>query len=362
MKLTIENLTKTFGGLTAVNNINFVVEKGKLLVLLGPSGCGKTTTLRCIAGFEKPDTGRITIGDKVVTDPQNGISLPSEKRGLGMVFQSYAIWPHMTVFDNIAYGIRLRKWPRAKIKERVEEMLDLTGLQGLGNRPAPMLSGGQMQRVALARSLAYNPKVLLLDEPLSNLDFKLRQRLRFELREIQLRVGVTTIYVTHDQSEAVALADEIILMKEGLIEQQGSAEDIYNKPKNSYVADFIGSANLVPAVVTGEEGNFYLLETPEKVQVKANKTDSLYNKGQSIKLVMRPENINLSKKQKDGWSVNSWLGKVVVPSYLGTSTSYVISLNGRRLHVTILGSSQEFQANEELYVHIPPEEVKVLEE
>ncbi|MBW2219008.1 MAG: ABC transporter ATP-binding protein [Deltaproteobacteria bacterium] len=362
MKLTIENLTKSYGEVKAVNDFNIVVETGKLLVLLGPSGCGKTTTLRCIAGFEKPDTGRITIGDKVVTDPQNGINLPSEKRGLGMVFQSYAIWPHMTVFDNVAYGLKMRKWPRAKIKERVEQMLVLTGLHGLAGRPAPMLSGGQMQRVALARNLAYRPDVMLLDEPLSNLDSKLRERLRFELREIQLRVGFTAVYVTHDQSEAVSLADEIILMKDGLIEQQGTAEDLFNKPKSAFVADFIGSANLVPAVVKGEENNFYLLETPERVQIKANKNNNVFNKGQSVKLVMRPENIYLSKEKRDGWSVNTWQGDVVVPNYLGTQTRYVISLNSRRLFVTILGSTQAFQANDKVYVYIPPEEIKILEE
>jgi iron(III) transport system ATP-binding protein len=362
MKLTVRNLTKSFGDLVAVKDFNVVVEAGKLLVLLGPSGCGKTTTLRCIAGFEKPDTGTITIGEKIVTDPENGIALLPEKRGIGMVFQSYAVWPHMNVFDNVAYGLKLRKWPKTKIKEHVEEMLKLTGLQGLDKRPAPMLSGGQMQRVALARSLAYNPDILLLDEPLSNLDFKLRERLRFELREIQLRIGITAVYVTHDQSEAVALADEIILMKDGVIEQQGSAEDIFNKPKNSYVADFIGSANLVPAIVKGEEENYYLFEAPEKIQVRANKTDKTFNKGQSVKLVMRPENIYLSKKKQDEWSVNIWQVEVIVPNYLGTQTRYVISINGRRLFVTMLGSSQAFQVNEKLYAHIPPEDIQVLEE
>jgi iron(III) transport system ATP-binding protein len=362
MSLTIENLTKTFGEVKAVDNVSIHVETGKLLVLLGPSGCGKTTTLRCIAGFEKPDTGRIIIGDKVVTDPLNGINLPSEKRGLGMVFQSYAIWPHMTVFDNVAYGLKMRKWARAKIKERVDKVLDLTGLHGLADRPAPMLSGGQMQRVALARNLAYRPDVLLLDEPLSNLDSKLRKRLRFELREIQLRIGFTAVYVTHDQSEAVSLADEIILMKDGLIEQQGTSEDIYNKPKNAFVADFIGAANLVPAVVKGEEGNCYLLETPEKVHIKANKNDYGFNKGESVKLVMRPENIYLAEKKRDSWSVNTWECDVVVPNYLGTQTRYVISLNERRLFVTMLGSTQAFHANEKVYVHVPPEEIQILKE
>jgi iron(III) transport system ATP-binding protein len=362
MKLKIENLSKTFGEVKVVNNFNVVVETGKLLVLLGPSGCGKTTTLRCIAGFEKPDSGIITIGDKVVTDPQNAINLPPEKRGLGMVFQSYAIWPHMTVYDNVAYGLKMRKWSRADIKDRVEEVLELTGLHGLADRPAPMLSGGQMQRVALARNLAYRPDVLLLDEPLSNLDSKLRERLRFELREIQLRLGFTAVYVTHDQAEAVSLADEIILMKDGIIEQQGTAEDIFNKPKSAFVADFIGSANLVPAVVKGEEDKCYLLETPEKVQVKANKSDNLLSKGQSVQLVMRPENIYLSKEKKDGWSVNSWQCDVVVPNYLGTQTRYVISFQSRRLFVTILGSTQAFHANEKVYVHIPPEEIQILEE
>jgi iron(III) transport system ATP-binding protein len=361
MELTIKNLTKTFGETVAVNNIDINVEKGKMLVLLGPSGCGKTTTLRCVAGFEKPDTGVISIGDKIVTDPKNGISLPPEKRGLGMVFQSYAIWPHLTVFDNVAYGLRMRKWPSKKIKTRVEEMLELTGLEGLGDRPAPMLSGGQMQRVALARSLAYNPDILLLDEPLSNLDFKLRERLRFELREIQLRVGITAVYVTHDQSEAVALADEIVLMKKGEIEQRGTAEEIFNKPKSSYVADFIGSANLVPAKIMGEKNSHYILETNEKIEIIADKLDGNFNSGQEVKLVMRPENIYLSKKKQDDWSLNVWEGEVIVPNYLGTQTRYVISINGRRLFVTMLGSSQAFKAREKLYIHIPPKEIQVLE-
>ena len=362
MELIVKNLTKAFGENVAVNNINISVGKGKLLVLLGPSGCGKTTTLRCIAGFEKPDTGVIVIGDKIVTDPKNGISLPPEKRGLGMVFQSYAIWPHLTVFENVAYGLRMRKWSYKKIKERVEEMLELTGLEGLEDRPAPMLSGGQMQRVALARSLAYNPDILLLDEPLSNLDFKLRERLRFELREIQLRVGITAVYVTHDQSEAVALADEIVLMKKGKIEQQGTAEEIFNKPKSSYVADFIGSANLVPAKISREENNHYVLETNENIQIQANKTDDKFIKGQEVKLVMRPENIYLSKKKQEDWINNVWEGEVVVPNYLGTQTRYVISINGRRLFVTVLGSSQAFRANDKLYIHIPSKEIQVLGE
>ena len=362
MKLTIENLTKSYGTIKAVDDFNVVVETGKLLVLLGPSGCGKTTTLRCVAGFEKPDSGRIIIGDRVVTDPQNGINLPSEKRGLGMVFQSYAIWPHMTVFENVAYGLKMRKWKRTEIKNRVEKVLELTGLHGLADRPAPMLSGGQMQRVALARNLAYRPDVLLLDEPLSNLDSKLRERLRFELREIQLRIGFTAVYVTHDQSEAVSLADEIILMKDGVIEQKGTAEDIYNKPKNTFVADFIGSANLVPAVVKGEEGNCYLLETPEKVLIKAIKNNYMFNKRQNVNLVMRPENIYLSKNKKNGSDINSWQGVVVVPNYLGTQTRYVVSLNDRRLIVTALGSTQAFHANEKIYISIPPEEIQILKE
>lgn len=362
MKIMIENLTKTFGEVKAVNNISVTVEDGKLLVLLGPSGCGKTTTLRCIAGFEKPDSGRITIGDKVVTDPENGISLPPEKRGLGMVFQSYAVWPHLTVFDNIAYGLRMRKWSRERIEERVDEMLDLMGLQKLKDRPAPLLSGGQMQRVALARSLSYSPDVLLLDEPLSNLDFKLRERLRFELREIQLKVGITAIYVTHDQSEAIALADEILLMRDGIIEQQGSAEEICNKPKNSYVADFVGSANLVNAVIIDEENDYYILETPEKVQIKAKKGDIIFNKGQEVKLVMRPENIYLSKNVQESWQDNSWESVVIVPNYLGTQTRYVISIKRRRLHAVVLGSSQTFNARDKLYAHIPPEEIQILAE
>lgn len=363
MELKIEHLYKYYGQMAAVNDFNYTVREGKLLVLLGPSGCGKTTTLRCIAGLEKPDGGKITLGNKVINDVENGIFVPPENRDLGMCFQSYAIWPHMTVFQNVAYGLKLRKWERSKIKERVDEMLELVGLSGLGDRPAPMLSGGQMQRVALARSLAYQPKLLLLDEPLSNLDAKLRERLRFELKEIQMRIGITTVYVTHDQIEAVALADEIILMKEGKIEQCGSPEDIYNKPKNTYVADFIGSANLVPATVLGLENEVYQLETPEGIKIMAAKSERIFEKGQSVHVVIRPENVSLSRKKlSEQTSENVWEGEVVVPSYLGTQTRYIISIKGRRFFVNILGSSQEYTQDEKVFLSIPRNQVQVLGE
>ncbi len=363
MKLSIEKLYKYYGEMAAVKDFNYTLEEGKFLVLLGPSGCGKTTTLRCIAGLEKPDSGRIKVGDKVINDVENGICLPPESRELGMVFQSYAIWPHMTVFQNVAYGLKLRKWKRSRIKERVEEVLELVGLSGLGNRPAPMLSGGQMQRVALARSLAYEPMLLLLDEPLSNLDAKLRERLRFELREIQLRVGITSVYVTHDQNEAVSLADDIILMKEGEIEQHGSSEDIYNKPRNTYVADFIGSANLIPATVICLEDDCYRMETPEGIQIRAVKSDESFEKGRTVSVVIRPENVVVSnKKLSERTSDNVWEGEVVVHSYLGTQTRYIISVNGRRFFINILGSSREFESEEKVFLHIPPNQLQILSE
>ncbi len=247
--LRVENLIKYFGDDRAVDDISFSIPKGSFLTLLGPSGCGKTTTLMSIAGLHSINSGKITVGDAVFTSPGEGLFLPPEKRDIGMVFQSYAIWPHMTVAQNVAYPLEIRKLQRSEIDDRVASVLKLVGLTDWANSLATNLSGGQQQRASLARAIVSNPRLLLFDEPLSNLDLKLREIMRVELKRIQSEVGITSIYVTHDQSEALVMSDEIIVMSKGKIEQRGGPVNIYSKPVNEYVSNFIGVANLMKAKV-----------------------------------------------------------------------------------------------------------------
>ena len=234
-----------YGDVTAVDSIGFDIAPGELVTLLGPSGCGKTTTLRAVAGLETPSGGIIRLNGESVYSASERRNVPAEKRGVSMVFQSYAIWPHMTVFDNVAYGLRVRRLPQAEVRQNVERVLDLVQMQGFADRPASKLSGGQQQRVAVARAIAFSPSVVLFDEPLSNLDAKLRAEMRVELRELQRRLDITSLYVTHDQEEALAISDRVIVMNGGRIEQIGTPEDIYNRPHSRFVADFVGSANLI---------------------------------------------------------------------------------------------------------------------
>ncbi len=250
-RIEIEDLVIRYGDATAVNGVSFTVGQGEHLTLLGPSGCGKTTTLRAIAGLEVPASGSIKVEGKAMFDGAARINVATEDRGVSMVFQSYAVWPHMTVFDNVAYGLRVRKMSKDEIKANVERALDLVQMRHLGERGASKLSGGQQQRVALARAIAFSPTVVLFDEPLSNLDAKLRAEMRVELRELQQRLGITSVYVTHDQEEALAISDRVIVMNVGVIEQIGTPEEIYNRPKSRFVADFVGSANLIKGRVTG---------------------------------------------------------------------------------------------------------------
>jgi iron(III) transport system ATP-binding protein len=245
--VTVERVSKRFGAVRAVDAVSLEVADGRLLTLLGPSGCGKTTTLRMIAGLEQNDAGRIAIGDRVVSDPAAGLFVAPERREIGMVFQSYAIWPHMTVFANVAYPLQVRHRPGAEVRERVQDALRLMEMEHLAERPATALSGGQQQRVAIARALVFRPRVLLMDEPLSNLDAKLREQMRVELRALQQRLGITTVYVTHDQEEAMVLSDEIAVMHEGRVLQVADPETIYARPANRTVAAFVGAPNLLEA-------------------------------------------------------------------------------------------------------------------
>jgi iron(III) transport system ATP-binding protein len=267
-------------------------------VLLGPSGCGKTSTLRCIAGLEETSEGTISIGGKIVSS--KNVNLPPEKRSIGMVFQSYALWPHLTVKENLAFGLRLRKLPRAEIDERVRASLELVGLGALGDRSAGELSGGQQQRVALARATVLEPDILLFDEPLSNLDAKMRERMRVEIRNLQRRLGITSIYVTHDQQEAMVIADRIVLMNAGRIEQIGSPTEIYRRPRTRFAADFIGSTNVFPGVVQ-ESGASAVVEMNKGSTLHS--ADSGFAVGANVELLVRPEYLHVSSTPLSGPNV-----------------------------------------------------------
>ena len=246
-----------YGRVKAVDRVSFTVSEGQFFTMLGPSGCGKTTTLRCIAGLEKPDSGDISVNDRVLYSATKGISVSANHRNLGMVFQSYAIWPHMNVFDNVAFPLRVgtrRRTSKTEVKQRVERSLEVVGLSHLAGRFATKLSGGQQQRLALARALVIEPAVLLLDEPLSNLDAKLRESLRFELKRLQRDQGITTVYVTHDQAEALSMSNEIAVMNQGRISQIGNPFSVYLEPDNDFVADFVGLTNFITGVVTEKSG------------------------------------------------------------------------------------------------------------
>ena len=251
-RIEVKDLVVRYGeGAPAVNGIDFAIAQGELVTLLGPSGCGKTTTLRSIAGLETPSSGTIRLNGQTVYSGTERRNVPVEKRGVSMVFQSYAIWPHMTVFENVAYGLRVRKAPQAEINAGVARVLEMVQMQAYADRPSSNLSGGQQQRVAVARAIAFSPNVLLFDEPLSNLDAKLRAEMRVELRELQRRLDITSLYVTHDQEEALAISDRVIVMSNGKIEQIGTPEEIYNRPSTLFVADFVGAANMIQGQVKG---------------------------------------------------------------------------------------------------------------
>ena len=267
-RIEVEKLRIHYGSVLAVDGVSFAIQPGELVTLLGPSGCGKTTTLRAIAGLEDPSSGSIRLNGGTVYSAAERRNVPAEKRGLSMVFQSYAIWPHMTVFENVAYGLSVRRLPQAEIEANVTRVLDLVQMRGLADRPASKLSGGQQQRIAVARAIAFSPNVLLFDEPLSNLDAKLRAEMRVELRELQRRLDITALYVTHDQEEALAISDRVIVMNAGRIEQIGTPEQMYNRPNSRFVADFVGAANLIPGQLIGptqfrtEQGGLSLQISP----------------------------------------------------------------------------------------------------
>ncbi|NPA96990.1 MAG: ABC transporter ATP-binding protein [Crenarchaeota archaeon] len=330
VEVIVRDLLKKFGSVVAVDRVSFNVKHGEFLTLLGPSGCGKTTTLRCIAGLEIPDDGEIRIGEKIVSAPRKGIFVPPEKRNIGMVFQNYAVWPHMTVFDNIAYPLKIRRLPKDEIRRRVKRVLELVHLEGLENRYPHQLSGGQQQRVALARALVMEPEVLLLDEPLSNLDAKLREEMRFEIKEIQRRVGITVIYVTHDQAEAMAMSDKIAVMNKGRILQIGTPTEIYRKPANAFVAEFIGLANFLEYKSLRFENNRVSVELKNGVLLLCSPPVKSSDK---YVVVVRPSDIEISKEPLPG----SIPGTIVKATFLGGSVDYRVDIGGQVIRVESKG-------------------------
>jgi iron(III) transport system ATP-binding protein len=322
--LEVKGLTKTYTAdgtkpVTAIDGVTFNVDKGKIFTLLGPSGCGKTTTLRSIAGLETPDEGEIVVSGEAVFSSKTGLRVPANARGFGMVFQSYAIWPHMSVFENVAFPLQVRgrmpKLSRRQIDDEVSRMLEIVALSGYEERRATQLSGGQQQRLALARALIAKPSLLLLDEPLSNLDAKLREKMRFELKRLQREVGITSIYVTHDQSEALGLSHDIAVMDQGRIVQVGSPRDIYERPKGDFVAEFVGTTNFVTGEVLTPSAApaGYVVQLASGPLTVAT-TDTL-RRGDKVTISIRPEDVQVSLQPLDG--LNTWDAVVDTHMYLG---------------------------------------------
>jgi iron(III) transport system ATP-binding protein len=349
--LDVVDLRKSFAtGRPAVDGVGFSVPAGEIVVLLGPSGCGKTTTLRCVAGLEHPTAGSISIGGRVVSAPTQGVLVPPRHREIGMVFQSYAVWPHMTVRQNVVYPLRQRRVTRAEADRKVDETLALVGLSEYAERSVVQLSGGQMQRVALARSLVYRPQLLLLDEPLSNLDAKLRLRLRDDLRRILKQTGMTALYVTHDQAEAVVLGDRIGVMRDGKLLQMASPDAIYNRPADLFVANFTGASNLIEGRVVGRDGDFGVVEVNGGARLEACLAPAIAV-GATVCIAIRPENVEVGRQG----GTNAFRARVVERRYQGTQTVYDLDLFGCRLEALELGTAARHEVGAEAAVTLPRE-------
>ena len=321
-EIRIEGVSKRFGDLWAVRDVSLQVKRGDFFTFLGPSGCGKTTLLRMIAGFVRPDEGNIYIDDERVNE------LPPWKREVGMVFQNFALWPHMSVFDNVAFGLRERKVAKGEVRERVKEVLTMVDLKGMGERRPSQLSGGQQQRVALARTLVVEPRGLLLDEPLSSLDARLRVQMRNELVRIQQEVGITTIYVTHDQEEALSLSTRIAVFERGEVVQEGTPQQVYEAPQERHVADFVGISNFLDGEVVDAEGEWVLVETREGGRQRVERRDlqeELSVVGAQVHISVRPESMRIVREDDKG-EENQVAGKILRSTYLGSVLQYDVEV------------------------------------
>jgi iron(III) transport system ATP-binding protein len=376
--LQVKNLVKTFDAdssrrrksgpdapsrVRAVDDVTFNVEESELFTLLGPSGCGKTTTLRLIAGLEVGDAGAITLMNRTLFSRGNGrnVNVPANKRGLGMVFQSYAIWPHMRVFENVAFPLlvapRSERVSKKEIRERVMNVLSIMELEHLEDRRATKLSGGQQQRLALARAVVTEPPVLLLDEPLSNLDAQLRESLRFELKRLQSELGITTIYVTHDQIEALALSSRIAVMRDGKIIQIGSPIDIYERPSDRFVAEFIGTSNLLKGTVETWESGEAVVETPSGMLVSKHSQE--LGKGDTVIVSIRPETIGITRTRPSDDRLNTLTGSAVTTSYMGDSVVHLMKVGDSELRVRVNPTQARLEDGDH-FLTVEPEAVTLL--
>ncbi|MCL7453561.1 MAG: ABC transporter ATP-binding protein [Anaerolineae bacterium] len=350
--LSLRNLNKRFGKAVAVENLDLEIHDGEIMTMLGPSGCGKTTTLRCIAGLLRPDSGEIYLGDKRITDTS------PEKRGVGLVFQNYALWPHMTVHQNLAFGLQLRKVPKEKAARRIDEALAMVRLSGFEERYPRQLSGGQQQRVALARALVIEPSLLLLDEPLSNLDAQLREEMRFEIRELQKKLGITSVYVTHDQAEALVLSDRIAILHEGRLVQVGTPEEIYNQPGNRFVAGFIGLTSFVEGRVASvdDAGAYATVRTEDNLEIQA--AASGLQPGQKVTLAIRPEHIEIGEQEPvpSVAGTNLFQGQVLRGAYLGDIIDYRIGVGNWVLRANT-PTDRMLQPGQQVWLSFAPDRV-----
>lgn len=347
--LRIVNLTKRFSEVLAVDNISLEVADGEFVTLLGPSGCGKTTTLRTIAGFCYPDRGEIFFGDKIMNN------VPPNKRNTAMCFQSYALFPHMSVWDNISFGLKMQKIPQKEQKKRILQVMGMLGIEGLEKRKPGQLSGGQQQRVALARAIVTEPKVLLFDEPLSNLDAKLRVQVRVEIREMQKRLGITAIYVTHDQDEALAISDRIVVMNRGHIEQLGDPYTIYRNPETSFVAGFIGLANIYEGTIVARDGSRYTVEAPFGKVVIVSEGQKIPEASKTVKFVWRPEDMKIYTPG----APNRVKGKILQAVFMGNITDIFIDVQGKKMRAQT-DESRKIIAGDVIEFSIPEDAFSIL--
>ena len=355
-EIHVQNLVKEFGDQRALDDVSFDVEEGELFTLLGPSGCGKSTTLMSIAGFQHPEAGRIAVGDDIFVDAARRVAVPAEQRNLGIVFQSYAVWPHMTVFENLAFPLKVRKLKRDAIRTRVRQVLELVEMTPYEQRYPHQLSGGQQQRVALARALVYSPSVLLLDEPFSNLDAKLRERARAWVKELQGTLGLTTIFVTHDQDEALSMSDRVAVMSAGEVQQIGTPEQIYRHPANRFVAEFVGRVNLIEGRVSGGDGPGVVVDVAGS-SLRLAVQDGAGAAG-GVTVAVRPEAVTVMRlDDRSVNGMNTWEADVATVAFLGDHYEYEV--NAGSLALTVQSSSRV--EGDRIRVHIPPDACAVIE-
>lgn len=356
--LEIVDLRISYGSLEVVKGVTITADAGSHLTLVGPSGCGKTTILRSIAGLEKPSGGRISLFGRPVYDSAAGIEVSAEHRDVSMVFQSYAIWPHMTVFENVAYGLRLRKVARAEIDQRVMAALAMVGLEEQAHRPSPMLSGGQQQRVALARSFVFDPKILLFDEPLSNLDAKLRAQMRHELKELTSRLGITAVYVTHDQEEALSMSDHVVVLQSGIVRQQADPFTTYFRPRNAFVADFMGASNFLPLERRPAATDGDLVEA-RLVNGESVLCASTIPDGELAGVAVKASHLS-PQASRPSSGRNIWEVTVRQRTFVGDLMEYSLDWKGLELRARTL-SSQIFEIGETVYCCVSPEYAVLVE-